>query len=93
MFTPCAFIAEPRLKDDYIDALSRFPLLESVPDLALWEGIELLPDQERFATVTSLLQRCPNLTRFGYVDTDVVDVVLSRSVEGVFWEQRPRVPK
>lgn len=81
------------MKDDYIDALSRFPLLESVPDLALWKGIELLPDQERLAAITSLSQRCPNLTRFGYVDTNDVDVVLSRSVEGVSWEQRPRVPK
>ena len=82
-------------KDDYIDALSRFPLLESAPDLVLWEGIDRMTEQKKLTALTMLLQRCPNLTRLGHWDSiskRVVDIVLSRSKEGVSWEQRPQNP-
>jgi len=76
--------------DDYIDVVSRFHFLERLPDLALWEGIEQLPDeQERNAVVTKLLQNCPNLTHLGHWGTNskaVVDIVLVRGAE-VSWEQ------
>lgn len=85
---------DPALKDDYIDALSRFPLLESIPDLALWEGIDRLVDERgKVAAVTKLSQRCPNLSRLGHWDTKskrVVDIVLCRRGEGISWEQRPQ---
>lgn len=78
-------------KEDYFEALSRFPRLEALPDIVLWERIQKLDEAKKEEAIMNLSTLCPNLACMGYWDpktNGVVDIVLVRDGEKVSWEQR-----
>lgn len=75
--------------------MCRFPLLESLPDLTLWETIENMDEKGKQIYVARLAQACPKLKTLGHWDKSlksVVDVVLVRGVAGdISWERQPQL--
>jgi hypothetical protein len=88
------FLCQPLMvipKEDYLEALSRFPCLEALPDLSLWEGIQKLDEAKRSEAIMRLSRLCPRLIRMGHWNSKakrVVDIILVRNGENVSWEER-----
>lgn len=75
--------------------LSRFPLLEYLPDVSLWGDIERLPERDKHVAVRRIVERCPRLMRLGHWNPKqkgLVDMALMGHGNGkVTWMEEARL--